>query len=202
MKKSDKKDIGIVLLAAGAGSRMGMPKQLLVYEKEPLILHVLSHLKKLGLPITVVLGARAKMIRPVLKGQNIQIVENPDWEAGMGGSMQAGIRTHDDKSGVLLCVVDQPFLNAGILNNLLDQFYQASSPADALVAAQYKNGMLGVPAIFGSAWFDQLLSLPSQVGARKLIRSNEAQVLKVNFSAGDFDLDRPEDWENFRELTK
>lgn len=202
MKKSDKKDIGIVLLAAGEGSRMGMPKQLLVYEKEPLILHVLGHLKKLELPITVVLGARAAMIRAVLMGQGVQIVENPAWESGMGGSMQAGIRTHMDKHGVLLCVVDQPFLNDDVLNDLIERFYQAPAPTDAIVAARYKNSMLGVPAIFGSAWFDQLLSLPPKVGARKLIRTNEDKVLKVDFTAGDFDLDRPEDWENFRGLTK
>lgn len=202
MKKSDKNKVGIVLLAAGSGSRMGMPKQLLVYDKEPLILHTLGHLQQLELPITVVLGARAALIRPVLTGQAVEIVENSDWEAGMGSSMQVGLQTQLDKDGVLLCVVDQPFLDNTVLEALLERYFEAPSAQDAIVAASYKDGTLGVPAIFGASWYEPLLSLPPTVGARKLIRSNEDQVLKVDFSAGNFDLDRPEDWENFRGLTK
>lgn len=202
MKKDDKKKVGIVLLAAGVSSRMGMPKQLLVYNKEPLILHILGHLKELNLPITVVLGARAALIQPVLQDQDVQIVTNPDWEAGMGGSMQMGVRTHLEKEGVLLCVVDQPFLTADILGALLQRFNEADNSSESIVAARYQDGTLGVPAIFGSAWLDKLLALPPKVGARKLIRANEEVVLTVDFSKGHFDLDRPEDWENFRELTE
>ena len=71
-----------------------MPKQLLVYDQEPLVLHILDKLLPLRLPITIVLGARAELIRPVIADLPIHIVVNREWATGMGGSMQAGLRTH------------------------------------------------------------------------------------------------------------
>ena len=193
--------VGIILLAAGSASRMGMPKQLLVYQQEPLILHVLDKLLALNLPVTVVLGARAALIRPVLNDYPVQIVENPDWDKGMGGSMQAGLQSHLDKEAVLLCVVDQPFLNAEILQALLGILNTTPHPREVLGCAQYADGTLGVPALLGEKWFDTMLKLPPQAGARKILRSNQEQLATILFPQGDFDLDKPEDWEKFRRLT-
>lgn len=199
MNKDDQKQIGIILLAAGSASRMGMPKQLLVYDRQPLILHILDKLIPLGCPITVVLGARASLIRPVLAHLPITIIAHEEWADGMGGSMQAGLRTHLDKQAVLLCVVDQPFLEETVLTKLLACVEQTPAPEKVIAAARYTDGTLGVPALFGRNWFEQLLALPPESGARKLLRANKHIVKSIDFPMGNFDLDRPEDWESFRE---
>ena len=202
MEKNDKKSIGIVLLAAGSASRMGMPKQLLVYEKKPLILHTLEKLLVLQYPVTVVLGARATMIKPVIKDYPVQIVENKDWAAGMGGSMQLGLRTHLDKQAVLLAVVDQPLLSVDVLKALLRIMDNVEDPTEVLGAARYQNEVIGVPALFGSSWYKLMLELPAKVGARKLLRQHQRKVTVVDFPTGDFDLDNPQDWEKFRDKTE
>ena len=55
--------------------------------------------------------------------------------------------------------------------------------------------------MLGEKWFDTMLKLPPQAGARKILRSNQEQLATILFPQGDFDLDKPEDWEKFRRLT-
>ncbi|MEL6969499.1 MAG: nucleotidyltransferase family protein [Bacteroidota bacterium] len=202
MKEKDPKSVGIVLLAAGTASRMGMPKQLLVYEQKPLILHTLDKLMALESPITVVLGARAAMIRPVISEYPVTIVENESWAEGMGGSMQLGLQTHLDKKAVLLAVVDQALLTVTVLKNILRIVDEADQPAAVLGAARYQNDVLGVPAVFGREWYPVMMELPRKAGARKLLRQHESKVTVIDFPDGDFDLDKPQDWEKFRSKTE
>ena len=137
MEDKDKKRVGVILLAAGQASRMGMPKQLMVYEQKPLILHVLDKLLRLKLPVTVVLGARAAMIKPILADYAVNVVVNEDWEAGMGGSMQLGLREHLDDEAVLLTVVDQPLLTTAVLQEFVAIVAAAADPSQLLGAARY-----------------------------------------------------------------
>ena len=202
MVGKDKKRVGVILLAAGLASRMGMPKQLMVYEQKPLIRHVLEKLLTLDLPITVVLGARAPMIRSVIEDLPVNIIVNKAWQEGMGGSMQMGLREHLTDEAVLLCVVDQPLLTTEILEQLLAIAKNATDATQVLGAARYQNDILGVPALFGQQWYDAMLNLPARVGARKLLRQYEGQVTEISFPDGDFDLDKPQDWEKFRRETE
>lgn len=193
-----KKKIGIVLLAAGEASRMGMPKQLLVHQKEPLIRHMAQLLLKFQHPVAVVLGARAALIQPVIADLPLQVVVNENWQLGMGTSLVAGLETFSDMEGILFCVVDQPYLNEKLLRTFLEAFDQLSENDLGILAARYKNGRLGVPALFSKVWFEALAKVTPEEGARKIIRSEQDKLMTIDFPEGLFDLDRPEDWEEFR----
>jgi CTP:molybdopterin cytidylyltransferase MocA len=204
MLRNKKFNIGLLLLAAGEASRMGMPKQLLVYEKQPLIRHVIEELLVLELPLVLVLGARSVMVEPVVSDFPITIIVNDNWKAGMGSSLKAGLRclekAYPDMDGVLCCVVDQPFLSNNLLNNYLSAFNQRPNKREALIAARYQSMAVGVPALIGANYFQDIYQEEDSIGARKLLRQYADRVLTIDFPMGDFDLDNQQDWRNFRKI--
>lgn len=200
MKAAEQREVGIVLLAAGQASRMGMPKQLLVHQKEPLILHITNLLLSLDHPVCVVLGSRHRLIMPVLEDLPVQTVINENWESGMGTSLQAGLQVfRNTVDGILFCVVDQPYLTKELLLAYLHKFQTIDNYKQSIITARYSNNRLGVPALFGSDWFDELSTVAPAEGARKIIRREKDRLHVIDFPKGNFDLDRPEDWEKFRE---
>ena len=87
--------VGIVILAAGASTRMGTPKQLLCYAGKSLLRRAAeTALASQGQPVVVVLGAAGEHCRPELEGLPVRIVENPDWEQGMSASLRL---VHEDR---------------------------------------------------------------------------------------------------------
>ena len=62
---------------------MGIPKQLLPYQDDNLLQHAVNTALGTGFsPVIVVLGAKANDILPVIKNDNIIIVQNEEWEEG------------------------------------------------------------------------------------------------------------------------
>lgn len=192
------KKLGVVLLAAGEASRMGMPKQLLVHQKEPLIRHMAKLLLKLHQPVAVVLGARAGLIQPVIEDLPLQVLINENWKLGMGTSVSMGVEVFRAMDGILFCVVDQPYLDEKLLRNFMEAFDELKEGDHGMLASRYKNGQLGVPALFGKVWFDELGSVSPEEGARKIIKREQNQLIAIDFPEGLFDLDRPADWDEFR----
>ena len=77
-------NIGIVILAAGASTRMGTPKQLLRYQERGLLRHTIEvAIASVCRPIIVVLGAYAQLIKSDISQFPIQIVENLQWNEGI-----------------------------------------------------------------------------------------------------------------------
>ena len=85
-------DISIILLAAGASSRMGQSKQLLLIEGEPLLLRSVK-IALSGKPhhVVVVLGAGEHEHSNIIKHLPVEIVINTHWKNGMGSSIKAGL---------------------------------------------------------------------------------------------------------------
>jgi molybdenum cofactor cytidylyltransferase len=93
--------------------------------------------------------------------------------------------------GVLILVCDQPLLRVEHLAALL----QRHTAGNALVTASFYSGKAGVPAVFASQLFPQVMSLHGDQGARELIRGPEGQVETIGWPEGAVDIDRPEDLE-------
>ena len=190
--------ISVIILAAGAASRMGKPKQLLVYRGKTLLQHTIDKAGSITKnSIYVVVGARSKQIISSVDGDRINWVFNPKWELGMSSSIQAGLKKvmelEKNLNGVIILLVDQPLITIEHLQNLVDRFEETQAP---IVASEY-NGKTGVPALFSSLLFNELLVLEGQGGARYLIRSYEKQLERISFPEGQLDLDTPEDWASF-----
>ncbi|MEH2155355.1 nucleotidyltransferase family protein [Nostoc sp.] len=85
-------DVGLIILAAGASTRMGTPKQLLRYGEQSLIGHVVEVANaSVCHPIIVVLGAYFEHIKPEINSEQVHIVENPLFGEGISSSIRVGI---------------------------------------------------------------------------------------------------------------
>lgn len=185
-----------VILAAGASTRLGQAKQLLAIAGEPLLRRAVRIADEAGCqPIVVVLGFEALRIGSTLDGFRVIVAVNVDWRAGMGSSMRCGVETalqiSPPPEDILLMVCDQVLLSADVLRQLLRLHGLAKYP---ITAARY-SGRLGVPAVFSSIFFPDLLDVSGDRGARGILERNAVRVGTVDFLAGELDLDTPDDLE-------
>jgi molybdenum cofactor cytidylyltransferase len=188
-----------VILAAGASTRMGTPKQLLAVKGQPMIVRTVeAALASPAWPVIVVLGAQAEKIRPVLARLPVLIAENPAWAEGMAASIRAGMTTLRQFSrsldGVLVALCDQPEFSAGSIAQLLAA--QRSS-GRGIVAAHY-HGRNGAPALFLREHFAALAALTGEEGARALLNGTPEQVAAVDLPELAFDLDTLGDYERWQ----
>lgn len=191
-------NIGIIILAAGASTRMGQPKQLLRVGSESLIQRVLrTVMASTFRPVVVVLGANREKIEPELEVFPVHKVFNEIWSSGMGSSISSGLsyllQEEPSLDAVIILVGDQPLLNTQVL---LDLHQLAQVQQTPLVVSHYANTM-GVPALFTRALFPELIALEGATGAKVLIQKYRNQAAILEFPEGFLDLDTPEDWMAF-----
>ncbi|HQU60526.1 MAG: nucleotidyltransferase family protein [Phaeodactylibacter sp.] len=190
---------GIALLAAGASTRMGRPKQLLRFQGRSLLQHGLDiAIATPFRPIAVVLGANAELIETEIEAGQTLVVHNKDWQSGMGSSvatgLQALLQSEPGLEAAFFILVDQPYLDA---LRLLEMARQLEMAPEMFGAVSKYGDSLGVPALFRRILFPELLALKGQAGAKPLIRKYRNNLLPVPFPQGQFDLDTPEDWQAF-----
>lgn len=188
--------IGLIILAAGASTRLGTPKQLLPYEGKSLLRHAAeTALASSCRPLVVVLGSNPAPLRLELEGLPVHCVENPDWEQGMGSSIRAGMKallaaSGPEREAALFMLCDQPHVSAALIDALIAAYRQTVSP---LVASEY-GGTLGVPALFDRSLFSELSLLNGAEGAKQILQRHRAQAIGIPFPKGTVDIDTPEDY--------
>ena len=104
-----------VLLAAGAGTRLGLgPKALLPFRGRTLV-EVLADVLLAGgcREVVTVLGADAAKVRAATDLSRHRVIDNPDWATGMGSSFRHGVAAAAPADDVLMALVDQPGLTPG-----------------------------------------------------------------------------------------
>lgn len=189
---------GIVILAAGASTRMGRPKQLLAIEDQPLLVRAVeAALASPAWPVVVVLGAHAERIRPALARLPVLVVENPTWAEGMASSIRAGITTLRQFSrsldAAVIALCDQPAFSAATIAQLVAA---QQATGRSIVAARYA-GRNGAPALFLRDHFPALAALTGEEGARPLLNGDPNLVATVDLPALAVDLDTPADYAAF-----
>jgi CTP:molybdopterin cytidylyltransferase MocA len=185
--------VGALVLAAGASARLGRPKQLVVYRGEPLVRRAAAAAAATGAnPIVVVLGAHAAEVTPALAGlAGVTVVTHDEWSRGLASSLAAGVRTAAAAAacdGLLVTLCDQPLVDAAALRALLAAFDGPRS----IVAAEYE-GTVGVPAVIGRAYFDELTQLSGDAGAGRWLRARLPAVTRVPLPAAAVDVDTLDD---------
>lgn len=125
-----------VLLAAGAGSRLGRgPKALLPFRGRTLVEVLADVLLDGGCrEVVVVLGAAAEAVRKLPGLQRHTVVENHDWQTGMGSSFTLGLTAARPQDNVLVALVDQP----GVTPETVGRLLKAHRPG-RVTAAAYRN---------------------------------------------------------------
>ncbi|WP_058999133.1 nucleotidyltransferase family protein [Leptolyngbya sp. NIES-2104] len=192
--RSTSNAIGLVLLAAGASSRMGTAKQLLPYQGRSLLRYMAEvALASRCSSVVVVLGAHVDRTRLEIRDLPVQTIENPHWSSGVGSSIQAGVQqiTAQPLDAIIVMLCDQPLVTSANLNQLIES-YQATQPS--VIASAYAD-TLGVPALFSHQLFPDLLRLSPNEGAKHLIKQYRDRVDSISFPKGAIDLDTPEDYQ-------
>jgi molybdenum cofactor cytidylyltransferase len=186
-------DSPILILAAGASTRMGRPKQMLVVDGQPLLMHSVREATATGADVFVVIGAHAEEHKALLSSLPIHLVEHTQWQNGMGSSLKAGLKkilaANPAATGVLVMLCDQPKVSRAHLETLLN----CAAQSEKEIVASHYDQTLGVPALFKQSMFSSLLALGDEAGAAKLIRNHPDSVEVVDFPEGSIDLDTPED---------
>ncbi len=182
----------IVLLAAGEGRRFGGIKQLAPIGGQPMLRGAAQVAQATGLAVIVVTGAHAATTEPLLTDLAVHVVRHEGWREGMGSSLAAGMRhvlVHNPRaSGVLVCLADQPLIDAAALRALID--HHARLPAQ--IVATSHDGKAGPPALFPHDCFPALLACSGDRGARALLVA-EAKRVTVLDQASGIDVDTPAD---------
>jgi molybdenum cofactor cytidylyltransferase len=193
---------GIVILAAGSSTRLGQPKQLLEFQGTTLIRRItqvaVNAVKK---PVVVMLGANCSMIHSHLTHMPVHIVYNPDWSQGMTSSLRKGLMAllyySPDSECVIFAVCDQPYISPDLFLQLISVGSQSQK---LIVACQYNN-VLGTPVLFKKEYFDRLLTLKDNEGARKILQSHPESVEAVPFPLGIIDVDSMQDYDALQKKT-
>lgn len=187
--------VGAVILAAGASSRMGVPKQTLRFRGQSMLRRAaLAALDAGCRPVVVVTGAHAEQSRGELRGLDVVEVLNDLWETGMASSVRAGVEGlvgADPKAvAAVLMLCDQPHVTAEVIDGLVAAHRATGS---AVVASVY-GGNFGVPALFGRSLFAELARLDGAAGAKQVIKRHAAQAHLLPFPGGEVDVDTPDDF--------
>ena len=191
----------IILLAAGASTRLGRPKQLLKFRGKTFLRHSIeTALASVGRPVIVVLGANAEQITPEAEGLPVTSIANPQWQEGMASSIRAGLNAAtgqiNSPRSVILMLCDQPFVTAAFLNQLA-AVHQAGGYR--IVAAEYGGGG-GVPALFDRSLFPELAALTGIQGAKPVIVRYAKESHWIQFPEAAIDIDYEEDVERLASL--
>ncbi|MFJ4283356.1 NTP transferase domain-containing protein [Streptomyces massasporeus] len=186
-----------LLLAAGGGRRLGgRPKALLPHRGRPLVEHAVRVLREGGCAtVHVVLGARAGDVRARAALPGCVLVDNPDWEQGMGSSLRAGLDslTGTGARAALVSLVDQP----GIGPEAVARVLAAYEDEESLASAAYE-GVRGHPVLFGAAhWAGIAATATGDRGARAYLKEHRTTLALVECG----DIARPFDIDTAADLT-
>ena len=193
------KQFAIVVLAAGSSSRMGQTKQLLPLENTTLLRHTVSEALCVINDVVVVLGADYEKIRDDLKDIPVDIVHNSEWEVGMSSSIRSGVLFLSEQKSpdaIIIMVADQPFVSSSLLIDMMAAYERTGK---MIVACSY-NKTVGVPALFDKSFFECLMTMEGQSGAKKIITDHMNQTHTVPFPNGNIDIDTKEDYESFNKM--
>ena len=177
-----------LLLAAGAGRRMGTPKALVRdADGTSWLLRSLATLRDGGCdPVTVVLGAAADEARALLDEDDVKVVVAEDWDEGMGASLRAGLAALDDVGeAALVLLVDLPDVGAAVVRRVLDRPVGGTT----LARATY-DGTPGHPVLIGrDHWAGVIGSATGDQGARAYLAAHDVELVECGDLATGHDVD-------------
>jgi molybdenum cofactor cytidylyltransferase len=183
----------LIILAAGASSRLGEPKQNLLFENQTLLQRAVeTGLASACNPIIVVLGANVETIESISL-VDVKVLYNSEWNEGMASSIRVAVNEimkNTALTDIIIMLCDQPFVTAALIDTMLQKQMETGK---SIIACSYNN-TIGVPALFNRSLFAELLLLKGHDGAKKILQTHQHDVITVPFEPGSIDIDTKEDY--------
>jgi CTP:molybdopterin cytidylyltransferase MocA len=181
-----------VVLAAGAGRRLGVPKALVTYDGELLVERAIRLLRDGGCDgVRVVLGARAADVlsRTTLAAE---VVVNSSWAEGMSTSLHAALAGHaSEVTAVVVVLVDQPLVSPEAVRRVLGEHRSGAVVAVATYAGELRHPVL----LARSVWPDVVASTAGDRGARNYLCAHPdlVRAIACDDAGAPDDIDTPAD---------
>jgi len=195
--------IAILILAAGASSRMGGRDKLMQDAGGmPLLARVTDRAVATGLPVLVTLPDLDHPRADLVNADAVTLVGVPDWASGMSASIRAGVAALPDRtSAVMILPGDMPDLQTV---DLLALTRAAHAAPDAIIRAASQDGIPGHPVIFPADLFPELRAVSGDQGGHSVVSAHKTRLHLVELPANRAlcDLDTPEDWAAWRTQPK
>jgi molybdenum cofactor cytidylyltransferase len=148
--------------------------------------------------VIVVTGHQAELVEQALSGLKATFVRNPDFAAGLASSVKTGIAAVSDAAdGAVVCLGDMPMVSSVLLDRLIDAF---APDRGNLIVVPVAEGRRGNPVLWSRRFFQELMTLDGDVGARHLIAKHAEAIAEVPVEGdGAFlDIDTPQALESAR----
>ncbi len=185
--------VGILLLAAGRGTRFGAdPKLLALLDGRPLVRHAAEAALASSLrPVLVVTGHAEAAVARALAGLDLTPIANPAYADGLSTSLRAGFAAlPPGLEGVVVMLGDMPRVGAGLLDDLAAAWLRAGRP-DALVPTF--AGRRGNPVLLAARLAPEIAALAGDAGAGPLLRDRPGVVdWPVRDAGVALDVDTPD----------
>jgi molybdenum cofactor cytidylyltransferase len=189
--------INAIILAAGESKRMGKTKALLPFGETTFLGQIISVVKSSDVDrVSVVLGADAERIKKSVDLSGVEVVINKDYRKGQLSSLIAAMESIPPTTeAILICLVDNPFINRIVINGIVSKFRETGSPIVMPVFEKKR----GHPTLFAASLFKELLSAPMDEGARYVVKCNAENVEEVEVDDGKVlaGINTPEDYRTY-----
>lgn len=187
--------IGCVILAAGASTRFGGPKQLAIFRNKTFIENVIETSLKIHFQNrVVVLGSFFEEIRTVIDQYEINILKNDEWERGQASSVKSGVRffLQNPVEAIIFLLVDQPQITTDMIKNVLNLFaYQKPN-----IIVHLNKGQNRHPILFSKNTFEELINIQGDRGGRQLFDKFSPVQINLENDYLALDIDTIEDLKN------
>lgn len=187
--------IAILLLAAGSSSRMAPRDKLMEQiDGQPLLSLISRRATLTGLPCYVTLPDLDHP-RAACVGDATPVLV-PDAAKGMAASIRAGIAAlPPDIEAAMILPTDMPDIESQDLLHMAAHYSSSDGP---ILRASTADGAPGHPVLFPRRYFDALLTLNGDSGARSVLTNEPVQLVTLPGQRATTDLDTPQAWERWR----
>ncbi|MFO1394993.1 MAG: nucleotidyltransferase family protein [Steroidobacteraceae bacterium] len=191
MSNEDSPGLHAAILAAGPSTRFGSPKQLIRIGGTPVLHWAVSNAARAaGASVTVVLGAHAAEVAPSLRRSGASLQVNQGWREGLASSVRVAVNSAPPGcAGLLLMLADQVDVTGEDLRRLAAGWKRDPR----LASAALYRGAPGLPAIFPTWAFQDLLGLRGEADPRIVLRRHSDRLVRIPMPSAATDVDTPED---------
>jgi molybdenum cofactor cytidylyltransferase len=178
---------------------MGSVNKLLeIIDGKPIIAYIVETALASGAvcPVIVVTGFEADRVAAALRGLDVTIVNNPDFEQGLSTSLRAGLAAlPPDCDGALILLGDMPQIESCDIAALI----WAAKDRHA-ICIPVKDDKQGNPVLWGAAYFAEMMQLTGDSGAKQLLAKHRECIVEVPIASDRIftDIDTPGDLEDLR----